>query len=99
MSLAHFLVNLPFNTSYLTGSYIGFTLKMESVTKNTIFGLKMMNGEIPYRGERKSFMFPILDKKSLAMRECGSSGEDVSVNAVIILRNDDCIDRYILPTL
>ena len=30
------------NTSYLTDSYIGFTLKMESVTKNTIFGLKMM---------------------------------------------------------
>ena len=30
------------NTSYLTDSYIGFTLKMESVSKNTIFGLKMM---------------------------------------------------------
>ena len=30
------------NTSYLTDSYIGFTLKMESVTKNTIFGQKMM---------------------------------------------------------
>ena len=30
------------NSSYLTDSYIGFTLKMESVTKNTIFGLKMM---------------------------------------------------------
>ena len=30
------------NASYLTDSYIGFTLKMESVTKNTIFGLKMM---------------------------------------------------------
>ena len=28
--------------SYLTDSYIGFTLKMESVTENTIFGLKMM---------------------------------------------------------
>ena len=26
----------------LTESYIGFTLKMESVYKNTIFGLKMM---------------------------------------------------------
>ena len=26
----------------MTDSYIGFTLKMESVTKNTIFGLKMM---------------------------------------------------------
>ena len=26
----------------LTGSNIGFTLKIESVTKNTIFGLKMM---------------------------------------------------------
>ena len=30
------------NTSYLTDAYIGFTLKMESVSKNTIFGLKMM---------------------------------------------------------
>ena len=30
------------NTSYLTDSYTVFTLKMESVTKNTIFGLKMM---------------------------------------------------------
>ena len=28
--------------SYMTDSYVGFTLKMESVTKNTIFGLKMM---------------------------------------------------------
>ena len=31
-----------FNTSYLTDSYIVFTLKMESVSKITIFGLKMM---------------------------------------------------------
>ena len=30
------------NTSYLTDSYIGFTLKMESVSKNTTFALKMM---------------------------------------------------------
>ena len=30
------------NTSYLADSYIGFTLKMESLSKNTIFGLKMM---------------------------------------------------------
>ena len=30
------------NTSYLTDSYIVFTLKMESVSKNTIFGLKRM---------------------------------------------------------
>ena len=33
---------LGINTSYLTDSYIGFTRKMESVSKNTIFGLKMM---------------------------------------------------------
>ena len=33
---------VAFNTSYLTDSYIGFTLKMESVSINTIFGLKMM---------------------------------------------------------
>ena len=31
-----------FNTSYLTDSYIVFTLKIESVYKNTIFGLKIM---------------------------------------------------------
>ena len=30
------------NTSYLTNSYIFFTLKIESVSKMTIFGLKMM---------------------------------------------------------
>ena len=30
------------NTSYLTDSYVLFTLKMESVYKITIFGLKMM---------------------------------------------------------
>ena len=30
------------NTSYLTDSYIAFTLKMESVSKYTIFDLKMM---------------------------------------------------------
>ena len=33
---------LKLNTSYLTDSYIGFTLKIESVSKNTIFGLKRM---------------------------------------------------------
>ena len=30
------------NKSYLAESYIFFTLKMESVSKNTIFGQKMM---------------------------------------------------------
>ena len=33
--------HLMFNTSYFTDSYIIFTLKMESVFKNTIFGIKM----------------------------------------------------------
>ena len=40
-----FLLQLLFqfiNMSYLTDSYIVFTLKMESVSKNTIFGLKIM---------------------------------------------------------
>ena len=37
-----FSLNLVLNTSYLPDSYIVFTLKMESVSKNTIFGLKMM---------------------------------------------------------
>ena len=32
----------PINTSYLTDSCIIFALKMESVSKNTIFGLKMI---------------------------------------------------------
>ena len=40
--LSNLRVQNGFNTSYLTDSYIGFTLKIESVTKNTIFGLKMM---------------------------------------------------------
>ena len=34
--------NISINTSYLTDSYIVLTLKMESVSKNTIFGLMMM---------------------------------------------------------
>ena len=34
--------NCVFTTSYLTDSYIIFTLKMESESKITIFGLKMM---------------------------------------------------------
>ena len=33
---------MALDTSYLTDSYIGFTLNMESVSKNTIFGLKMI---------------------------------------------------------
>ena len=35
-------MNIVLNTSYLTNSYIVFTLKMESVYKITIFGLKIM---------------------------------------------------------
>jgi hypothetical protein len=35
-------VQVILNTSYLAESYIAFTLKMESVSRNTIFGLKMM---------------------------------------------------------
>ena len=38
----HSWYKLLLNTSYLTDSYIVFTLKTESVSKNTIFGLKMM---------------------------------------------------------
>ena len=37
-----YLFHLYINTSYLTDSYIWFTLKMESVYKITIFGRKMM---------------------------------------------------------
>ena len=32
----------PLNTSYMTDSYIVFILKMESVSKNIVFGLKLM---------------------------------------------------------
>ena len=35
-------LQIKLNTSYLTDSYIVFTLKIESVPKTTIFGLKMM---------------------------------------------------------
>ena len=35
-------IGFHFNTSYLTDSYIVFSLKMESVSKITTFGLKMM---------------------------------------------------------
>ena len=31
-----------FNASYLTDSYIVFTLKIESVSKHSIFGIKMI---------------------------------------------------------
>ena len=56
------------NTSYLTDSYIVFTLKMESVSKNTIFGLKMMGKS----GLEKIFLkflyagdyFPLLHKSA-----------------------------------
>ena len=40
--MAKFWVQNLVNMSYLTDSYILFTLKMVSVSKNTIFGLKMM---------------------------------------------------------
>ena len=54
------------NMSYLTDSYIIFTLKMECVSKNTIFGLKM----IVKSGLEKLFLkflhaenyFPLLHK-------------------------------------
>ena len=42
LTISKLLPLISINTSYLTESYIGFTLKMESVSKNTIFGLKMM---------------------------------------------------------
>ena len=42
LGYARLLEVQPLNTSYLTDSYIGFTLKMESLSKNKIFGLTMM---------------------------------------------------------
>ena len=56
------------NTYYLTDTYIIFTLKMESVSKNTIFGLKM----IMKSGLEKIFLkflhsgdhFPLLNKSA-----------------------------------
>ena len=40
--LKKIFLKMELNTSYLTDSYIAFTLKMESVSKITIFGLKVM---------------------------------------------------------
>ena len=48
------------HTSYLTDSYIVFTLKMESVSKNTIFGLKM----IVESGLEKIFWNPSMQEDS-----------------------------------
>ena len=42
MKIVQKKIRFCFNTSYLTDSYIVFTLKIESVCKITIFGLKMM---------------------------------------------------------
>ena len=42
ITYVHSRINTFLKMSYLTDSYIGFTLEMKSVTKNTIFGLKMM---------------------------------------------------------
>ena len=42
MRSMHFFPAAFLNTSHFTNSYIPFTLKMESVSKSTIFGLKMM---------------------------------------------------------
>ena len=41
-NLEKIIFSLVLNTSYLTDSYIAFTLKMESVPKITIFVLKMI---------------------------------------------------------
>ena len=54
--------------SYLTDSYIVFTLKMESVSKNTIFGLKMMVksglGKIFLKFLHAGDYFPLLHKSA-----------------------------------
>ena len=42
MALKYPEIEIIINTPYLTDSCIVFTLKMESVSKNTIFGLKIM---------------------------------------------------------
>ena len=59
---------MPIFLTRLTDSYIGFTLKMESISKNTIFGLKMMVKS----GLEKTFLkflhggdnFPLLHKSA-----------------------------------
>ena len=50
---------MTFNMSYLTDSYIIFTLKMESVSKNTIFGQKMMvkSGLLERAGDYFSYFY------------------------------------------
>ena len=62
------LKNFFLNTFYLTDSYIVFTLIMESVSKNTIFGLKMMvkNGleKIFLKFLHAGDYFPLLHKSA-----------------------------------
>ena len=65
------------NTSYLTNSYIVFTLKMESVSRITIFGLKIMvkSGLIKIFlhmvENRKYFFLPyVLDLIHVIMQKC-----------------------------
>ena len=53
-------ISIVLNTLYLTNSYIIFILKMESVNKITIFGLKMMVES----GLEKIFM-KILDAEAI----------------------------------
>ena len=65
------LINKPMgskgllNTSYFTDSYIVFPLKMKSVSKDTILGLKMMvkSGLQEYFWN-SSMYFPLLHKSS-----------------------------------
>ena len=65
------LINKPMgsksllNTSYFTDSYIVFSLKMKSVSKDTILGLKMMvkSGLQEYFWNF-SMYFPLLHKSS-----------------------------------
>ena len=52
------LLRFLLNMSYLTDSYIVFTLKMESVSKNTIFGLNKDDGKKWPTGLSKSFQTP-----------------------------------------
>ena len=62
-SIDFFKLPLSLNTSYLTDSYMVFTLKMESVSKNTIFGLSGLE-RIFLKFLHAGDYFPLLHKSA-----------------------------------
>jgi len=74
------------NTSCLTDSYISFTLKMESVSRITIFGIKMM-------------VKIGLEKKILEISPCGRKSFSSNSFYLLVLRKitNSVTKRAIFP--